>query len=371
MALPIRGDQYMHLRRQNGLNTKQSLVLAALAVASSAWSQTRVDIYGTVDTFVQSARSGPNHLTRVEDGGSAASRIAFRGSEDLGGGLRAGFLLEAGFSPDTGLGTLPGPGIAFTRQSFVGLANSWGSVDLGRMYTPMFYTLVKADPFGVNALFSSLNLVTATDAQPGLRAFAARGSNMVRYRTPVTLPWFADLAYSFGEAASPNDSNGNLWGGTFGWNKKPFYIGYGFQKARAGFADAPVVAPNTSFYQTLSAAWDVTSFVRISGNFMRNKADTVGSPTARIWQLGAEWTVTPASRLLASVATRKVAGSSREQLTYTLGYDYSLSKRTMLYARWLGLQNRGASAVSLANIPVAANSGDNVGTLALGVRHDF
>jgi len=191
------------------------------ALGTSAWAQGSVEMFGIVDVHINSARSGATRLSRLEDGGSAASRIGFRGSEDLGGGLRAQFMLEAGVAPDTGLGTIPGPGLAFTRQAWVGLNSGWGAVEMGRMYTPMFGALFRADPLGMNALFSSLNLVSATDAQAGLRPFAARANNLVRYRTPAGQPWLADLAYSFGEAASPNSSNGRLYGATLGWNPWP------------------------------------------------------------------------------------------------------------------------------------------------------
>lgn len=87
------------------------------ALGTSAWAQGSVEMFGIVDVHINSARSGATRLSRLEDGGSAASRIGFRGSEDLGGGLRAQFMLEAGVAPDTGPGTIPGPGLAFTRQA--------------------------------------------------------------------------------------------------------------------------------------------------------------------------------------------------------------------------------------------------------------
>jgi predicted porin len=239
------------------------------------------------------------------------------------------------------------------------------------MYTPMFYTLFRADPFGVNSLYSSLNLVAATDAQPGQRAFAARASNLVRYRTPAAQPWFADVAYAFGEAASPNSSSGNLWGATFGWNSKPFYLGYGLQRHKDGSAAAPVPAPATASHQALSAAWDATADVRLSASLMRVGMSGTATPDARIRQLGAEWRFIPSTRALASVARRSVEGSPRGQSTWSLGLDHSLSKRTMVYARWLGLENRGAAAATLAGVAVAANSGDDVRSFAIGVKHDF
>jgi predicted porin len=193
-------------------------------MGGNAMAQNTVTLYGTLDQYLGFSKSGPSHSTRLDDGGNTASRLGFSGSEDLGGGLRANFLLEAGFSPDTGGGTLPGPGLAFTRQSFVGLSNDWGRIDAGRMYTPLFYSLLRADPFNINSVYSPLNLISANDAQPGLAAFTARASNMLRYRTPAENRLVLDLAYAPGEASALSHRSGDMYGGNIGWNQKPFYI---------------------------------------------------------------------------------------------------------------------------------------------------
>lgn len=349
--------------------------LAALGLAtlgSAASAQSSVEIFGVMDVHLNSAKSGATRLTRLSDGGSAASRIGFRGTEDLGGGMRARFVLEAGVSPDTGLGTIPGPGLAFTRQSLVGLSDLWGHVDLGRMYTPMFSALFRVDPMGMNALYSPTNgLITATDAQPGLRAFASRGNNLVRYRAPEGQPFVLDIAYGFGEVPSPYSNNGRLYGGTVGWNQKPFFVAYSFQTTAEGSAAAPIASPRTSRHQTLVASWDALPTLRISGSYSLSSVNQVGTGDAKIAQLGAEWSVTPIAMLRLSAAHRKVDGSDRGQTAWTLGYDHNLSKRTMLYARWLQMSNAGGASVSISSVPVVADSGDGVRSLALGVRHNF
>lgn len=353
--------------------------LAVIAAASLAPSRpvaaqtpptSAVNVFGTLDLFVSQARAGNRTWYRMEDGGHTASRLAFRGSEDLGGGLRANFLIEGGFTPDTGVGTLPGPGFGWTRQSMVGLSGAWGSVDAGRMYTPMFYTLFRADVFGVNAVFSPVNLVAATDAQPGLNAFAARGSNMVRYRTPASRAFIADLAYSLGESAGDSRRSGDIQGATIGWNTPRAYIGYGIQRTRAGSAAAPVPSPATSTYQALSGAYRFAA-AQVTANYMRNASSLPGVPTAQVLNLGGSYAVTPSSNLLASIAHRKVRGSARAQLAATLGVDYHLSKRTALYGRVLALDNRGRSSVSLAQVPITAGSDEDVRVIALGLRHNF
>jgi len=349
---------------------KTALAAACLGACACALAQSNVTVFGTVDLFIGHARSGPTSLTRLEDGGNAASRIGFRGSEDLGGGLRANFLLESGFAPDTGLGTLPGPAMAFTRQAYVGLSGPWGQVDAGRMYTPMFFALFRADPFGVNALFSPLNLVAATDAQPGLRPFAARASNMVRYRTLAGQAFFADIAYAPGEAAAPSRRSGDVYGGNVGWQGKSLYLAYAFQRAREGSAAAPVAFPSTSTYQSLSGAYQWTA-LKLFANYMRNSSSLQGVPKAQIASVGASYAITPVSMLLAEAAYRKVDGSDRAQLAWTLGYDHALSKRTAVYGRLLRLSNRGNASVSMAQVPVIANSGDGVRVIAAGIRHHF
>ncbi len=343
----------------------------AFAVCGSASAQSSVTVYGTVDLFLNSAKSGPTRVTRMDDGGNAASRLGFRGSEDLGGGLRANFVLEAGLAGDTGAGTIPGPGLAFTRQSSVGLSGPWGSVDMGRMYTPMFYALFRADPFSLNTIYAPLTLVTAIDAQSGLTPFAARANNMLRYRTPAAQPFVLDIAVAPGESSGPSKSSGNLYGGTIGWNGKPFYIGYGLQKTRSGSAAAPVASPTTSTYQSLDASVAVTPTLRLSANYIRNSLDVSTTPTAEFANIGVEWNATSTSRVLAGVTKRKVDGTSRGQMLWTLGYDHFLSKRTVVYARWLSLDNRSNASVSFAGVPVVLNSGDGVRSIGVGIRHHF
>ena len=346
--------------------------LALAAYSSLTLAQSSVTIYGTVDLYMAFAKSGATSLKRLEDGGQTASRLGFRGTEDLGGGLSAHFTLESGFAPDTGNGTLPGPAMSFSRQSFVGLSGPWGQIDAGRMYTPMFYTLFKADPYGVNSVFSPINLVAATDAQPGLTPFAARASNMVRYRTPASSDFFADIAYAPGESSAPSHQSGNFYGGSAGWSRKPYYIAYAFQRARSGSAAAPVAQPATTSYQALSGAYELPDIgLQFYANYVRNSSSLPRVPTAKLASLGVTYNVTPASNLMFEAMQRKVDDSSRSQLAWTLDYDYYLSKRTVLYARWLRLLNRHGASASLATITVAPDSGAGVRVLAAGIRHNF
>lgn len=363
---------------------------AALALSAStlACAQSSVNLFGTVDLYVAHARSGSSSWTKLEEGGNTASRFGFRGSEDLGGGLEAHFLLEAGYSPDTGNGNLPGPSIAFTRQSFVGLSGPWGQLDAGRMYTPLFFTLFRGDPYGVNSVFSPLILAFQNDAQPGALALAARASNMVRYRTPAKSDFFADIAYAPGESGEQSHRSGDVYGASVGWSHKPYYISYAFQRSRSGSATAPVAQPSTTTHQAVSGAYEWAD-LRLYATYSTSSASipivaslpglpsvqgvfgSTRAPRSRTASLGAQYTITPTSNVLFEVVQRKVSDSDRAQLAWTLGYDYLLSKRTALYGRLLKLENRNKAAVSLAGVRVAANSGDDVRVIAAGIRHHF
>lgn len=76
--------------------------LAAWAVCTCACAQSDGSIFGTIDTYIARAKSGNNSTIRVDSGGNTASRIGFRGKEDLGEGMSARFMLEAGIDSDTG-----------------------------------------------------------------------------------------------------------------------------------------------------------------------------------------------------------------------------------------------------------------------------
>ena len=349
---------------------KTACAVIALAACGTALAQSSVTIYGTTDLALTRATSGDTSTTGLKEGGHTASRIGFRGTEDLGGGLDAHFVLEAGYDPRSGAGTLPGPGLAFTRQSFVGFSGPWGQLDAGRMYTPMFYTLFKADPYGVNAVFSPINLVSATDAQPGLTPFAARSSNMLRYRTPASSAFIADIAYAPGKSQVASRRSGEFKGATFGWASKPWYLAYGVQRVRSGSATAPVASPAVSTYHALSASYQFPQLT-LYAHAMRTSSSLPAVPSAKLLSVGASYPVTPVSNLILEAVRRKVDGSDRSQLAWTLGYDHHLSKRTALYGRWLGLNNRGGASASLAGVAVVPDSGDGVRVLAAGIRHNF
>jgi predicted porin len=173
---------------------KKSLVaLAVLAVSGVASAQSTVTVYGLVDAWVGTvkdnnlSRSGVNvpHPFSGSGGGLQTSRFGLKGSEDLGGGLKANFLLEAGFDPSTGVAnnyTNPYTGATstaiFGRQAWVGVSGGFGELKLGKMWTP--YDMVKGSG---SANFDSLLFAPSTSVWAS-NSYQDRPGNSVYYETP-------------------------------------------------------------------------------------------------------------------------------------------------------------------------------------------
>ncbi|MFZ6647004.1 porin [Undibacterium sp. TJN25] len=129
-------------------NRKLGLIasLIGFGMANAAVAQSNITIYGVADTFVTNIRAtGTPSVTRMDSSGFYASRIGFRGTEDMGDGLKSNFVLESGINVEDG--TQADANRFFNRQSWVGLSNSWGEFRLGRQNTPQFTMLGKFDAF--------------------------------------------------------------------------------------------------------------------------------------------------------------------------------------------------------------------------------
>ena len=146
---------------------KKSLVaLAALAATTGAFAQSTVTLFGVLDAAYTYGRSDTNSMTSMTTSSNLSSRLGFRGEEDLGGGMKAGFHLEAGVANDSGAGSATNTnnqtvtaltsagtqGLTFNRRSTVSLMGSAGELRVGRDYTPHFWNQTVYDPFGTNGV---------------------------------------------------------------------------------------------------------------------------------------------------------------------------------------------------------------------------
>jgi predicted porin len=195
---------------------KKSLIgLAAISclTAGSAYAQSSVTLFGIVDAVLQVGRGSVANRTQLGNSGYDGSRLGFRGTEDLGGGMSASFWLEAGMNNDTGVGNATNTnnqasggalaglngsqGLTFNRRSTVSLAGNWGEIRLGRDYTPQFWNVTIFDPLASNGVGAgqvlSSNIAGAT---------LVRASNSIGYFIPPNLGGFyGQVQYYLGENA--------------------------------------------------------------------------------------------------------------------------------------------------------------------------
>jgi predicted porin len=236
---------------------KSLLALAVLgAFAGAASAQSSVTIYGLLDMGIQKSNGGNTYSPGVCEISattcgplgtkawklqqSTASRLGFRGNEDLGGGLSAQFQIEHRFTPDDGASG----GTFWGGRSYVQLTSAAaGSVYLGREYAPFFWIAAKSDPFGfdgVGQYTGMMYLLSGThetamgsDGIPTGNP-AGRHTNAVGYKTPNLGGLTANVAVGLGEGtlAAGRDTGFNVE-----YAAGPLYAGFGYGKKTGGNAN--------------------------------------------------------------------------------------------------------------------------------------
>ena len=318
---------------------KKSLVaVAALLSVMGAQAQSSLNIYGNLDVAFGSFESAfGDRVTRVESGIEAGSFIGFKGQEDLGGGLKAIFKLESVIGMDTGATTTN----MWTRTSEVGLTGGFGTVTAGNSLSLNFLANATYNPFPVTgALNVSENLFGHSVGVGSYRVAVdeAFRSNVITYTTP-NLGGFA-LAAQYGAAESSGTDDT-----------------YALQ---ANYAVGKLSVGGTYTDFDSKKAWQVGAsydfgVAKAFGQYAQAKYD--GAPvTYKVYQLGVAVPVTANSAVLASYGEGKYDSIRLRQ--FSAAYDYSLSKRTGVYA--------GA----LYDHAKAGNS-DSGTTYAVGLRHAF
>ncbi len=199
---------------------KPLLLLSVLSsLAGTAMAQSNVNIYGLADLGIDFQSGGPKgRVAKLSSGITTGSRLGFRGTEDLGGGLSALFLLEAGFAMDTGASTQGG--VLFGRQIYAGLSSPQGTLTLGRQYTSVNNMLCgEIDPFSCGLAGTASNLMSV-GGTPTNGGAGSRTNNAIKYATPTFSGVNADIVYAPGEV-SGNSSAARTYGGSLAYRQGP------------------------------------------------------------------------------------------------------------------------------------------------------
>lgn len=357
---------------------KTVLALAMLGgFAGAAVAQTSVNIYGILDAgFVRESGGGAGSVNKLTSGVASGSRLGFKGTEDLGGGLSALFVLENGLAVDTGAATQGG--LLFGRQAFVGLGSGFGTVTLGRQYTPQYLTLAFVDPFSTGTAGTAANLM------PNTGKGSSRMDNTIKYVSPSFAGFTGELAYGFGEVAG-DSSAGRQYGIALAYAGGPLSVRLGYHNRNNDTATTQAdEAKNT----LLAATYDL-NVVKLHAAYGHNKGlnsspirgvsasnpnpfgnafDPTASTDSRDFLVGVTVPLGAHTVLASYIRKDDKTGFNQDADQVAVGYRYALSKRTDLYAAYARISNdRGASYT--VGSAIEAGSGDKA--FNLGVRHAF
>ena len=349
---------------------KKSLIaLAVLASAGVASAQSSVTLFGIVDATLAFGKGSVSNKTQLTNSGYNSSRLGFRGTEDLGGGMSASFWLEAGLTNDDGRGaatnsnnqttgtsaaTAGTQGLTFNRRSTVSLGGGWGELRLGRDYTPQFWNLTVFDPFGTNGVGTNQMLNSSLGGPVNVRA-----SNSIGYFLPGNLGGFYGQVQHY-----RGENNNNLANDGTG------------TALRVGYANGPVnaaLATSSTKYATgdikttnIGGQWDF-GVAKLMGQYGRDRIS--GGATGKGGLIGALVPVGPGEiRLAYSTYKNNLAGTPKTN-KIALGYVHNLSKRTAVYATYARVKNSGGAAQALNGSVSAANA--NSTGYDFGIRHSF
>lgn len=355
---------------------KKSLIAAAVfaALPALAQAQTNVTMYGIADISVNMVDRGDNSRSAlfVDSGGMSTSRWGVRGSEDLGGGLKAVFQFEAGVGVDTGAND----GAFWQRTAQVGLQGGFGTIKLGRGYTPAFRTYGTWDAMSYG-LFGNLLAATAGAGQA-----STRFSNAIMYDSPSFGGLQVLAAYSTGEASSEQLKReaGQGFDIALQYKGGPLNVGAYFQQINNTPAlSTPPADVLSSDRMGIGAGYQFGSF-KLVGGYSQNSTEQVGGGDfdVEVFSIGGIMKLGTGS-LHAQYISIDPDGNDNDGQVFGIAYVHPLSKRTNLYAH-IGIANNddaapaaGAAQLWGSGYSYSADGapGSDLRGFGVGVRHVF
>jgi predicted porin len=340
---------------------KSMLVLAALtALAGAASAQSSVTLFGVVDLAARSVTNGSaGSLKSLSPNGQASSRLGFRGTEDMGGGLQAGFWLEGDLQADTGNAA----GMFWNRRATASLIGKFGEIRMGRDYVPTFVNISTYDMWAYQGVSTIANLRTgfvgnSSSTSPVLGQGGAttgvRANNTISYFLPAMGGLYGQVTV----AASENVQGNKHMGGRLGYAAGPLNLSAAYGKtAKTGTAidDLKTMNFGGSFnfgFLTALASYEKSDYSASAGVLI-----PVGSGTIKL-----NYMKTGSS--LAALQAKMLSA----------GYVYDLSKRTSLGLGYGRISNgAGARLTASGNgfNTTAFKAGETSTGYDFSIRHNF
>lgn len=388
---------------------KKVIALAVAALASSAaFAQTNVTIYGVADATFDSVRATGstgnsdrldyNNRNRVT---ANSSYIGFKGVEDLGNGLKAVFQFENGLYTENGAA-----GAWNNRDSFVGLSSSYGTVVLGNLTGPTRALGAKMDiNTGATGIGANTALLAKLGGGSGAGAFDQRITNAIAYVSPTFAGFNGVIGYSTGLTNTVNgtalkghesmgvdaaDQGNTAWTLGLNYENGPIYVGYAYTAVNAAgngsLAADGLLANVEKLDDHRAAVMYKAGFGQVGLMYDRarqvNRTDSNNSQS--VWYLSGKFNVAAKGAVIAQWGHAGDVSNNGDEKQganhYVLGYEHSLSKRTVLKALYSRINNKndanydylyGVSAANSTATGAGVNNGAQVSGFSVGLRHSF
>ena len=385
-------------------------ILLAILLASTtlvSYAQSSVNIYGVLDEAYYNVTSGSSAIRSQNGLGSYAgttSKLGFIGSEDIGGGTKAGFNLETQINMSTGAVSSSSTGAAqstsgtsevFNRAANVSLGNNqFGEIKIGRQITPLYDNISGFDALGINSMgminyFVSattaygVNTITGQNASTNIGNTSSSNTNpdiftnAIQYKTPTYSGVSVRLFTSPGSGSTTSQNSGALRESSINYEGQGQLTGLKLVAAY-GVTDTSTngqVAQNRSL---LGASYDWNKFkfsasrsyiqyytgampgTVLGNNTLLNQIG-VKYRVTEPWWVGAEYTTAADKNVVANKSS-----------TVGIATGYNLSKRTSVYSFIGSTQNSGAASVlPVYGSSATGTSGISSVAYAMGIRHAF
>jgi predicted porin len=354
----------------------RNLCLALLAACGAARADGgNVQVYGRLNVGLESLQNDNVRVTRLSN---YRSVLGFRGSEDLGGGLKAIFQIEGTLSPDTGAGS------PAARDTRIGLEGPAGTLFAGNWVTPYNGATAGLDPYyPTTAGYMSImgnGAAASADNVSDTASFDRRQQNSVHYWTPLWRGLQLRVAQGLNEERPAGGARPSLTSAAAIYEQGPWYAAASYERHHAyhgaGLNDSGAkLAAAYRFGQTrVALIGERLRYETASGTLERNAAYL--SLTHQIGPHGLKLGVARAGDGSGSAPDGTRIGAIRKGADtgathYTAGYDYSFSKRTSVFAYYTHLSSQRNGVVDFAINSLTPSPGATLKGAAVGMRHAF
>lgn len=336
------------------MSRSTTLLAAAAVLCFTAGAQAQnVTLYGLLDMSAGSfQRPGAERVWRADSGGMTTSFIGFKGTDDLGGGLKAKFVINHFLRADEGAAGRFNGDAFWARDAYVGLSGAFGTSTLGRNTTPLFVSTLLFNAFGDSFAFSpSIRQLFTPSLLP---FFGDSGwNNSLAYASAPNGDWSWNLIGNLGEGAA--GAQGKNLGANLLYFNGPLAASAAWQLVKNGAFGTPPGFAGQRTWQ-LGVSYDV-SVAKLFGQYTHIKTSADLDSKSALWSFGAAVPL-GGGQLLAQFGHSRanLAGSEPTHKTLSIGYDLNLSKSTDVYAVFMNEKQTGLSGAN---------------TLAAGLRTRF